>query len=201
MRRAYGIGCDVDEFQVGGRATSLSCATLRDMTILLAAPYSDLAFARAELSDWRASGLDVVEVPSPVSVIAFTRAVQQVQGAGLVIIAHGGPDGVLLDNAELLDWQTLAPLVRGRFEWLFINTCDSQPIADALALACGLPILCTVTDVPDKRAYTVGSTFAARLAEGYDFQQAAWLAKGTRGWKLVQPPDGDPFRRSYLAAA
>lgn len=173
------------------------------INVLLALTDSSLDYARSERSDWLAlRAVEVTEVAAPVTIVSLSRAIRQANGGGLVIIGHGGPDGIPLPDgkAEILDYATLAPLVRGRFEWLYLATCDSQLLADKLAVACGVLVLCTVTDVQDKTAYVVGSSFAADLDAGYGFQQAAWRARGTRSWKLAQPSDGDPFRNSYLVA-
>ncbi len=191
------------------------------MHVLVAATDSHLDYARAEASNWAAAqNLIVSFVPAPVTAVSVTRALQQADDIELaVFIGHGGVQGIELDKGELLDYATLAPFVRGRIPALFINTCDSEPIAEAIAHDCGAAVICTIGPIDDRHAYAVGSMLAYWLDTGHTFEEAAQLAlpcadpvtkrwsDGVRGFKYIpapaQPTDGGRFRctaRSFMVA-
>lgn len=163
------------------------------MLVLLACPDSDLPYARSERSDWIAADrLQIVEVPSPVTLVAFTRSLRAVRADLMVIIGHGGPVGIVLDNGDVLDYGTLSPLLRNRVPYLFLNTCESDQIATEISQGTGVTVCCTVGKVDDARAYVVGSALASYLNDGASFEDAcACIApeNSTRGWKVVAPKD------------
>lgn len=184
--------------------------------VLLIAPHSDLRFARSERSNWAAAvHLDVVEVPSPVTVVAVTRAFAAGQYDGVVIIGHGQPAGIPLDDGELLDYDTLCPFIRGRVRWLYLGVCDSEELAMQLHREWAIPIVYTTGKVYDKIAYSRGTALLFGLENGQSFEAAAQHAVGeSRAWKFVNTPmtpeqaayiaaqqmDGGMFRRYHIAA-
>lgn len=186
------------------------------MDVLLAVTSSGLKYGRAEAADWDCASryLTVTTVPAPVTIVSLTRAIQAADYDGLVVIGHGGPGGILLedDPAELLDYPTLAPLLRGRIPYLVLNTCSSQALADRIAQDTGATVICSIGEVEDRSAYAMGSMLAYWLDGGHSFEEAASLAvprDQSRGFKLVQPPppvfppvaqDGGMFRRYHMAA-
>lgn len=189
-------------------------------SVLVAATDSHLDYARAEASNWAsARNLTVAFVPAPVTVVAVTRALQA-DGIDLfVAIAHGVPKGILLDKGEILDYATLTPFIRGRIPALFLNTCESEAIGEAIARDCGAALICTVGPVDDPHAYAVGTMLAYWLDAGYSFDEAALLATplrrdGERGFKYIPSPanaaltpaqlaspDGGTFRRQASVCA
>lgn len=188
------------------------------MYVLVAATDSHLDYARAEASNWASlREVTVTQVPAPVTVVAVTRALQADDFDLVVFIGHGGPDGIVLDKGEILDYATLAPFIRGRIPSLFINTCDSQAIAEAIAADCGAAVICTVGPIDDPHAYAIGSMVAYWLELGHTFDEAAQLALpcpdpvtqrwsgGVRGFKYIPAPgaavEGAMFRRRPVVAA
>jgi len=163
--------------------------------------------------------MTVRQVPSPVTIVSVTRALRENEYDLVAFISHGTPDGILLDDGELLDYPTLAPAIRGRVPFVFVNTCESESIAQAIAADTGASVVCTVGPVDDRHAYAMGSALAFWLDGGMEFGEAARLAVTpgqVRGFKLVTPPlpevqppawavaapqDGQPFRRCLRAAA
>jgi hypothetical protein len=177
------------------------------MHVLLVAPDTNLRYARSERDDWDAAiHMDVRQVPAPVTIVSVTRALHEADYDLVVILSHGSADGIQLDEGEILDYATLAPTIRGRVRYLFINTCESQGIAGALARDTGAKVVCTIGQVDDRHAYAMGSALAYWLDGGQSFEEAAQLAitpGQARGFKLVIPPmpqDGGTFRRPLIAA-
>lgn len=185
--------------------------------ILLIAPYSDLEYARAERSNWLAAdNLTVSESPSPVTIVSVTRALQAAEYDGVAIIGHGSVAGILLDKGELLDYGSLASAIRGRVTWLYLGTCESERLAEAIAADCGAAVICTIGSVEDRHAYTIGSMVCFYLDAGHSFDEAAQLALpcpdpvtkrwsgGVRGFKYIPAPsaaaEGAPFRRRHWVA-
>jgi hypothetical protein len=187
------------------------------MHILLIAPYSDLDYARAERSNWlAANNLTVSESPSPVTIVSVTRALQAAEYDGLVIIGHGRADGILLDKGELLDYGSLAALIRGRMAWLYLGTCESERLAEAIAADSGVAVICTIGPIDDRHAYTIGSMVCFYLDLGHTFDEAAQLALpcpdpvtkrwsgGIRGFKYIAAPEAalsSSFRRRIWTAS
>lgn len=163
------------------------------MRVLLVTPHNDLVYARAEASDWEdTTGLTVRKVPSPVTIVAVLRALQEDAYDLVVFIAHGSEAGVELEGGELLDYETLAPSVRGRVPFLFFNTCSSDAIAQAIATSTGAQVGCTIGVMDDRHAYAAGSALAKWLGRGISFPEASYRALTTRGYKLVQHPEVTP---------
>lgn len=184
------------------------------MRVLLVCPHTDLRFARSERDDWDAAiRMTVRQVPSPVTIVSVTRALRENDYDLLAFISHGNAAGILLDDGELLDYPTLAPAVRERVPYIFINTCESESIAQDLARDTGAQVVCTVGPVDDRHAYAMGSALAYWLDGGMEFAEAARLAvtpNQQRGFKLVVAPampevgapiDGLPFRRCLSLVA
>lgn len=161
------------------------------MNVLLVAPQTNLRYARSEVSDWDASIHNAVtQVPAPVTIVSVTRALHEADYDLVVFISHGSPDGILLDDGELLDYPTLAPAIRGRIPYVMINTCSSEAVAESLARDTGAMVVCTVGNVDDRHAYAMGSALSYWLDGGQSFAEAARLAVTpgqARGFKLVTP--------------
>lgn len=183
-------------------------------SVLLVVPASDLKYARSERSNWDAArNMRVDEVPAPVTIESVTRALGAGQYEGVAILGHGAPEGISLDNGELLDYETLAPFVRGRLRWMYLGVCDSEELAQKLMRDWAMPIVYTVGKVYDKVAYSTGTSLAYQLDEGKSFEEAAALAVGqSRSFRLVTPQNpyiaptpaieaGEPFRYIHVVPA
>lgn len=134
------------------------------LKVLLIAPSSDLALVSAETQDILRSGLNVTPIFSPVTQITLTREMRGGQWDGLWLAGHMDADGnFALDNKERLSASALTSLVRGRFEWVYLNTCQGIKTAQMLQNETKADVICTIVDLPDQDAYRTGSLFADAL--------------------------------------
>lgn len=140
---------------------------------LMVCPKSDLPLAFAEAQDIIRSGLQITPIFSPVGQVVLTREIKQSQHEGLFLIGHMDAQGNFeLDNGELLSASALTSLVRGRYRWVYLNTCQSIVAAQGLQNETGADIIATIIDIPDADAYRTGSLFASALAKTGDTRQA-----------------------------
>lgn len=143
------------------------------ISVLMVAPRSNLPLVDAETQDVLRSGLEVTPVFSPVGQTTLTREIRSGGYDGLWLAGHMDKDGnFLLDNGELLSSSALTSLVRGRFRWVYLNTCQSVGAAQMLQNETDADIICTIVEVPDTEAYRTGSLFANALARSGDTREA-----------------------------
>lgn len=132
----------------------------------LVAPRSDLPLVDAEAQDILRSGLVITPIFSPVTQLVLTRELRSGDQEGIFIAGHMDDKGnIPLDKGELLSMSALTALVRGRFKWVFLNSCGSVIAAQALQNETRADIICTIIDVEDADAYRTGSLFATWLAK------------------------------------
>lgn len=144
-----------------------------DISVLLIAPTSDLPLAQAESQDLLRSGLRVTPIFSPVSQVTLTREIRSSRYDGLWLLGHMDADGNFgLDNKEMLSAPALTSLVRGRFEWVYLNTCHSIKAAQMLQNETKAAVICTIAEIADSEAYRTGSLFADALARLGDARAA-----------------------------
>lgn len=140
---------------------------------VVVAPTTTLPYAQPEVQNILRSGLRVRPVFSPVTLRDLTREVQAGDEDAIFFLAHGGPDGILLDDAPvLLSPGALVQLVRNRYRLVYLNTCSSVELAQLIQNETGAAVICTLTNVPDRDAYVTGSLFAASLARHGDVARA-----------------------------
>lgn len=141
--------------------------------VLLMVPKSNLPLADAETQDVQRSGLVVTPVLSPVTQVTFTREILASNHDGLWLAGHMDAQGnFLLDGGELISPSALASLVRGHFQWVFLNSCQSIFSAQSLQNETEADIICTIIDVPDIDAYRTGALFANWLVRLGDVRAA-----------------------------
>lgn len=145
----------------------------QEISVLMVAPRSNLPLVDAEMQDVLRSGLDVTPVYSPLSQVQLTREIRSSEADGLWLAGHMDAQGNFpLDNGDMLTAPALTALVRGRFEWVFINSCQSAGTAQMIQNETDAAVICTVVDVPDQDAYRTGSLFAHALARSGDTRKA-----------------------------
>lgn len=141
--------------------------------VLLVVPKSNLPLADAETQDVQRSGLLVTPVLSPVSQVTFTREILSSNHDGLWLAGHMNAQGdFLLDGGDLISPSALTSLVRGRFQWVFLNSCQSIFSAQSLQNETEADVVCTVVEVPDIDAYRTGALFANWLSRLGDVRAA-----------------------------
>ena len=141
--------------------------------VLFVAPRSDLPLVDAETEDVQRSGLAVTPVYSPIDSVRLTREIRDSNHGGLWLAGHMDAQGnFLLDKGELLSSSALTSLVRGRFKWVYLNTCQSVYAAQQLQNETDADVICTVVEVPDTDAYRTGSLFANWLVRLGDIRAA-----------------------------
>lgn len=138
---------------------------VRVLKVLLIAPTSNLPLAQAEVQDILDSGLTVKSLFSPIRQVDVTREIRNGDYAGLWLCGHMDSSGKFpLDNNEALSASALTSFVRGRFEWVYLNTCQSIRTAQMIQNETEADVIATIVDVPDEDAYRTGSLFASWLA-------------------------------------
>jgi len=79
--------------------------------------------------------------------------------------SHGTEEGILLSDG-ILPAAQLSTIVRSSCaDAVFLNTCESLSVAQAINRELGIPLVCTINQTPDREAYITGRTFARNLAE------------------------------------
>lgn len=129
------------------------------MNVLLAAPRTDLLLADEEVQDVLGSGLQVATLLGAVTQTELLRKIITGDYDLLWLATHGTAEGIWLSDG-ILSASLLASLVRGRFDTVFLNTCDSRDTAQMLQNETEASIIATIRSVPDKEAYQTGVLFA-----------------------------------------
>lgn len=145
------------------------------MRVLLVAPRTDLLYADAEVQRVLRSGLDVIPVLGSVRHDDLIDELASNYDV-LWLCTHGTKAGVLLSDG-MLTASELAQLVRGRFELVVINTCDSIDTAQMIQNETDAEIIATICDVPDTTAFVTGTLFARALAQTQDSIAAYNIAR------------------------
>lgn len=144
-----------------------------EIKVLLVAPASDLPLVDAETQDVLRSGLQVTPIFSPVSQVVLTREMRAGGYDGFWGAGHMDADGNFeLDNGQKLSASALTSLIRGRYKWVYLNSCNSVRAAQMLQNETDADVICTIISVPDEEAYRTGSLFANALARTGDTRAA-----------------------------
>lgn len=151
-----------------------SAAVARPVKILLIAPRNEqlpLALADAEVQEILRSGGIVTPVLGNVDSSDFLHHVAANGHEVLMLITHGGDQGILLSDGWLPAPMVVSTL-RDCFELVFLNTCSSLGMAQMLQNESGCGVISTVSDVEDKQAFFTGAQFARELVRGNDYYEA-----------------------------
>lgn len=143
------------------------------MRILLAAPrVPDLPWAETEvMAVERMPGLEVTLRLGNVTPADLLHDVITGEYDGFWFAGHATALGLLLSNGPLPNAE-IVPLLRGRFEWAFLNTCESDTTARLIRRETGMAVVATITEVPDQLAYQTGVLFAEVLGRTGDLAAA-----------------------------
>jgi hypothetical protein len=150
------------------------------MRVLLVAPRTDLKLVDEETQDILRSGLDVTPLVGEVTSRELLREIRSGQWDMLWLATHGekrvnrfgyNEYGILLTDG-FMSSDDLVPMVRGRFNLVYLNTCSSWQIAQQIQEEANVTVVGTILDIPDKDAYKTGSLFAANLGAGMTPAQA-----------------------------
>ena len=143
------------------------------MRILLLAPRADgLPWAEAEVQAIdRTPGLTVTLRIGTVNHADVLNDVIAGRYDGLWFAGHATAGGLLLTDGVLQN-EEIVPLIRGRFQWVFLNTCESQATARMIWRETGTAVVATILEVPDRLAFQTGALFAQALAETKDVAAA-----------------------------
>jgi len=146
------------------------------MRVLFVAPRTDLMFADEEAQDVSNSGLDITSLRGTVTQAELLRAITGGEHDLLWLATHGNKDGALLSDG-ILSASLLTSLVRGRFDTVFLNTCESFEAARMLQDETQASVIATIQAVPDKEAYQTGALFAYWLQRTGDVATAYQRSK------------------------
>lgn len=93
------------------------------------------------------------------------------------LITHATEAGWYLTDG-LVDAAETTAILRSCGAFLTVmNTCSSIEVARQSAKEIGSAFICTVKEVPDRKAFITGVLFAQKLAAGFSYQEAYALAK------------------------
>ena len=142
------------------------------MRVFLTAPKTDLGHVPDEIQDIFNSGLIIVgSLLGTVTYTEFVREVRRTQADVLWLAMHGSADGWQFVGGQVTG-SMLAALIRGRFSYVYLNTCQSLTPAQILQNEGHVDVVCTVKNVDDLAAYSTGSLMAAALAQSDNFREA-----------------------------
>lgn len=166
--------------------------------VLLVAPQTNLLSVDNEIQEVVNSGLSVRLLRTNVTEDEIAELLVNGNYQVLWFATHAGEfDGeikILLTNDQTMTANTLTQMVRGTgLEMIYLNTCTSLGIAQAIQDEIDLPIIATVAAVPDTLAYRTGWLFARRLAQSGDYRLAYEASKPGRNRTYVFL---DSYRRS-----
>lgn len=141
------------------------------MRVLLIAPRTDLLFADAEVQAIQRSGLSVTLRIGDVRHADVLADIDTDAYDVLWFCGHMTKDGLVLSDGAL-SADALAPIVRGRFGLVVLNSCDSRDTAQQLQNETEAAVIATVIDAPDELAFQTGVLFARELARSGDIPTA-----------------------------
>lgn len=167
------------------------------MRVLLIAPQvANLLYLSAEIQAIWQSGLHIEPFTDEVRHADVLRAVTTGEYDVFWFSGHTTKDGLMLTDGAL-SASELTPLIRGRFELVVLNSCDSQATAQMLQNETEAAVVATVVDVPDRLAFQTGALFARELARSGDIPTAYHAAKPGQnrtyvllGWGKKKVVDG-----------
>jgi hypothetical protein len=111
----------------------------------------------------------------------------------LWLATHGDKDGILL-SGEILSPAAITSIIRGSgVKLVFLNTCSSFQMANAIQSEASIDVICTITDVPDIEAYRTGALFAAKLFQTGNFRKSYELSKPGRNSTYVYLSGFEPM--------
>lgn len=146
------------------------------MRILLLAPRTDLFYADAEVQAVLRSGLEVTPRIGDVRHVDVLTDVTSGEYDGFWFSGHTTSAGLMLSDG-VLSSEELTPLIRGHFELVVLNSCDSQQTAQMLQNETEAAVVATIVEVPDRLAFQTGALFARELAKAGDIPTAYHAAK------------------------
>lgn len=144
--------------------------------LLIAPQVPDLLYLSAEIQAVWQSGLDIEPLIGEVRHADLLRAVTSGEYDVFWFSGHTTKDGLLLTDGAL-SAEELTPLIRGRFDLVLLNSCDSQQTAQLLQNETEAAVVATVVEVPDWLAFQTGALFARELAKTGDIPTAYNAAK------------------------
>jgi len=146
------------------------------MRVYLVAPRTDLMFVDAEVQAILRSGLNVKPRIGNVGHDDLLTDIDSDEYDVFWFCGHTTKDGLLLSDGPVSSGE-LTPMIRGRFELVVLNSCDSQATAQALQNETEASVIATVVDVPDRLSFQTGALFARELAETGDIPTAYYAAR------------------------
>lgn len=146
------------------------------MRILLLAPRTNLFYADAEVQAVLRSGLEVTPRIGDVRHVDVLTDVTTGEYDGFWYAGHTTKEGLVLSDG-VLPAEELTPMIRGRFELVVLNSCESKDTAQMLQNETEAAVIATIVEVPDRLAFQTGALFARELAKTGDIATAYQAAK------------------------
>lgn len=138
------------------------------ISVMLVAPQSDLPWVAVEV-DTIASmdGLRVRLVRTPATLRSVTDAIDHYGSCDvLVFSAHGGDEGIVLDDGQISAADVLMLVEMSRCKLVILNSCSSVSIAGDVVKVTRSDCICTINEQPDRRAWQVSTGVLRELVRG-----------------------------------
>lgn len=159
-------------------------------TLVVAPSNPDIPHAEAE-AKYLVNRLGATLVNGEVTVESLLDAINGGSFELLWFAAHGDENGVHLYDS-VLEGSHIAMIARRvGAEKIFINTCDSERVAEEIYSRVQIPIICTIAEIGDTSAYITARSFATDLSRGKTFEEAFNLSSGPVGFRLIPMANGN----------
>lgn len=139
--------------------------------ILLIAPRTDLEYADEEVKK-------VVNFLHPrillgtVTLSQVMDELQQYPAEIIWFVTHSDEEGILLSDGMLTASMLTQILGNSPPRLVFLNTCNSLPVAMEIHDALGCMVIGTIRNNPDREAFVTGSALARSIHQGLDLADA-----------------------------
>ena len=111
----------------------------------------------------------------------------------MVVMAHGGPEGIQINGADMLSIDDLAQAVVG-LELLLLLSCETLEVASVIADTTDVDVVAALKLLGLPEAYRFAAAMLTHLARGVDNWSAYELARPTRETNIRYVPS---YRRRH----
>ncbi len=112
----------------------------------------------------------------------------------LVVMAHGGPEGIQISGTDMLSIDDLVQAVHG-LELLVLLSCETLEVASVIADSTDVDVVAALRMLGLPEAYRFGAAMLTHLARGVDNWTAYELARPPRDTNIRYVPS---YRRRHI---
>lgn len=125
---------------------------------------------------------------------------------GIWLSTHGNDQGVQLSDGFLSARDVAGYVNQAGAEWVFLNSCSSDGLADSILAYSAADVIATLSDVPDREAWRTGRRFAIALSRTRNIDDARssiatnarykhWPNDGRKATREMRNSDGADVER------